>query len=201
MTMSLTIGMLLFEDLEELDLVGPWEVFTMASMDMDDVKVVTIAEQAEPVRCAKGLRLVPDHSFETAPPLDMVLVPGGQGTNTEVENPVLIDWLRKTGSSCRWITSVCTGALLLQECGFLDGKRATTHWGFIETLRKRAPEVEVLENVRYVDDGNVVTAAGVSAGIDMALWLVGQIWDIERARRTQRFMQYDPAPPYASASA
>ncbi len=199
--MSLTIGMLLFEDLEELDLVGPWEVFTMASMDMDDVKVVTIAEQAEPVRCAKGLRLVPDHSFETAPPLDMVLVPGGQGTNTEVENPVLIDWLRKTGSSCRWITSVCTGALLLQECGFLDGKRATTHWGFIETLRKRAPEVEVLENVRYVNDGNVVTAAGVSAGIDMALWLVGQIWDIERARRTQRFMQYDPAPPYASASA
>ena len=99
--MSLTIGMLLFEDLEELDLVGPWEVFSMASMGMQDVKLVTVAEKGEPVRCAKGLRPLPDHTFEAAPPLDVILVPGGQGTRAEVENPVLIDWLRNTGSSCR----------------------------------------------------------------------------------------------------
>ena len=195
---SPTIGLLCFDELEELDLIGPWEVLTSAVLGLPGARVVTIAERPEPVGCAKGLRLLPDHSFSDAPPLDVVLVPGGQGTRREIENPVLLEWLRKAGEGCTWVTSVCTGSLLLHGAGFTQGRRITTHWAFVEELRKQAPEAEVLADVRYVRDGNVVTAAGVSAGIDMALWLVGQIWDPERARGIQRVIQYEPAPPYAA---
>jgi transcriptional regulator GlxA family with amidase domain len=195
--MGLTLGIVLFDDVEELDFVGPWEVFGSACEALTDDRMVTIAERGEPVRCRKGLRVVPDHSFENAPRLDVLLVPGGQGTRREVENRAMIEWLRKAGGSCRWVTSVCTGALLLHEAGFARGRRVTTHWGFIEPLRRRG-EVTVLENVRWVRDGNLVTAAGVSAGIDMALWLLGQIHGPDLARKVQRYMEYDPAPPYAA---
>jgi len=191
-----TIGVLLFDDAEELDFVGPWEVFTMAIADLAESRVVTIAERPGAIRCAKGLRVIPDCDFAGAPDLDAILVPGGQGTRREAENPVLLDWLAKAASRCQWVTSVCTGSLLLHASGLATGRRITTHWAFVEALRGRAPDATVLEQVRYVRDGNLVTAAGVSAGIDMALWLVGQIWGIDRARRTQRLMEYDPAPPY-----
>jgi transcriptional regulator GlxA family with amidase domain len=193
-----TIGMLIFDDAEELDFVGPWEVFTMAAKTRDDIRVVTIAERAGPVRCAKGMRVLPDHTLTDAPALDVVLVPGGMGTRREVNNPVLIDWLRKIAPNLHWVTSVCTGALLLCEAGFARGKRVTTHWAFVEELRKRYPDVEVLGNVRYVRDDRLCTAAGVSAGIDLALWLTGQLWGVDTARNTQRAMEYDPAPPYAA---
>ncbi len=193
-----TIGIVLFEDVEELDAIGPWEVFTSAAMLRDDVSVVTLAQSRDLVRCAKGLRIQPDHTIADAPELDVLLVPGGQGTRREVDNPVLIDWLRRVAPSCSWVTSVCTGALLLCEAGLCQGRRVTTHWGFIEQLRKRYPDTEVIERRRYVRDDRLVTAAGISAGIDMALWLVGQLWDVESARRTQRMMEYDPAPPYAA---
>ncbi len=196
--MSNTIGILLFDDVEELDFVGPWEVFSATAQQLfPDDRVVTIAQQSRPIRCAKGLRVLPDVDFATAPPLDLVLVPGGQGTRREVSNPTLIGWLRDAGQRCQWVTSVCTGALLLHEAGFARGRRVTTHWAFVETLRQRG-DVTVLENRRYVRDGNVVTAAGVSAGIDLALWLVGQIHGIDVARKVQRGIEYDPAPPYAA---
>jgi len=192
-----TFGILLFDDVEELDFAGPWEVLTSAVAAHPEDRVLTVAQRDDAVRCAKGLRVVPDFTFETAPPLDVVLVPGGQGTRTEVDNPVLIDWLRSVADGCRWVTSVCTGALLLHEAGPARGKRVTTHWGFIEALRDRG-DVTVLEGVRYVRDGNLVTAAGVSAGIDMALWLVGQIYDVAHARRVQHYIEYDPSPPYGA---
>jgi transcriptional regulator GlxA family with amidase domain len=195
--MGTTTGILIFDDFEELDAVGPWEVFTMAKMLSPEDRVVMIAATREPVRAAKGMRILPDHSFADAPALDVVLVPGGQGTRREVANPELIEWLRKVGAQCKWVTSVCTGALLLHEAGFAKGKRVTTHWGFVEQLRKRG-DVEVLEKLRYVRDGNLVTSAGVSAGIDMALWLVGQIHGVQAARQVQHFMEYDPAPPYSA---
>jgi len=193
-----TIGLLIFDGAEELDFVGPWEVFTMAAKVRDDIRVVTIAERAGPVACAKGMRVLPDHTLADAPQLDVVMVPGGIGTRREVDNPVVIDWLRRIAPGLRWVTSVCTGALLLCEAGLARGRRVTTHWAFIEDLRKRYPDVEVLAGVRYVRDENVCTAAGVSAGIDLALWLTGQIWGIDTARKTQRAMEYDPAPPYAA---
>jgi transcriptional regulator GlxA family with amidase domain len=227
--MATTTGILLFEDAEELDFAGPWEVFTAAAMiETSDAetasrrtrgepelaaaaaasqvsrdrsrwasRVVTLAESERPVRCAKGMRVVPDHGFANAPALDVVVVPGGWGTRREVANPALIEWLRKAGAECRWVTSVCTGALLLHEAGFAKGRRITTHWSFVEQLRQRG-DVTVLEQVRYVRDGNLVTAAGVSAGIDMSLWLVGQLHDPAFARRVQHYIEYHPAPPYAA---
>ncbi len=197
--MGITTGLLIFNDAEELDFVGPWEVFTAAAkMRSEGDVVVTIAERAEPVRCNKGMRVLPDCTFADAPPLDVVLVPGGQGTRREVDNPVLIEWLRSAGERCTWVTSVCTGALVLHGAGFARGRRVTTHWAFVETLRARG-DITVLDRVRYVRDGNVVTSAGVSAGIDMALWLVGQLHGEEFARNVQRYIEYDPAPPYAAA--
>ncbi|HTO54621.1 MAG TPA: DJ-1/PfpI family protein [Myxococcota bacterium] len=195
--MGVTTGILLFDDYEELDAVGPWEVFSVARQLLPENRVLTIAATREPVRAAKGLRTLPDCSFADAPQLDVVLVPGGQGTRREVGNPALVDWLRKAGSACRWVTSVCTGALLLHEAGFARKKRVTTHWAFVEQLRQRG-DVEVLENIRYVRDGNLVTSAGISAGIDMSLWLVGQLHGVDTARKVQRIMEYDPAPPYAA---
>lgn len=194
---EVTIGILLFDDVEELDFVGPYEVFGALRTATGRGKLVTIAEKEGPVRCAKGLRVLPDHSFADAPALDVVLVPGGQGTRREVSNEVLIEWLRKVGADCEWVTSVCTGALLLYEAGFARGKRVTTHWAFVEELRARG-DITVLDGPRYVRDGNLVTSAGVSAGLDMALWLLGQLHSPEVARRVQRGIQYDPAPPYTA---
>jgi transcriptional regulator GlxA family with amidase domain len=196
--MAITTGILLFDDAEELDFVGPWEVFTMARMNGHEAdRVVTIAEREGPVRAAKGMRVLPDHGFVDAPPLDVVVVPGGMGTRKEVENPALLEWLRKAAEPCTWVTSVCTGSLLLHGAGLARGRRVTTHWAFVPALRERG-DIEVLERVRWVRDGNLVTAAGVSAGIDMALWVVGQLHGPDHARLTQRLMEYDPAPPYAA---
>ena len=193
-----TIGIVLFQDAEELDWAGPYEVFGMATLSIENARVVTIAENLEAVRSFNGLRVLPDYDFSNAPALDVVLVPGGQGTRKEVDNPVMTDWIAKTAPGCQWVSSVCTGSLLLHGAGLTDGKRVTTHWGYIDALRERAPKTTVLADARYVRDGNLVTAAGVSAGIDMALWLVGQLWGVEHARGTQRLMEYDPAPPYSA---
>jgi len=194
-----TIGILIFDDAEELDFVGPWEVFTMAkAVDPDAHKVILIAEENRAIRCAKGMRVLPDVTTGDCPRLDVLLVPGGQGTRREVENASLLAWIAKTAAGCEWITSVCTGAMLLTAAGPARAKRVTTHWGFVEQLRKRGEAAQVLENIRYVRDGNVVTAAGVSAGIDMALWLTGQMHGPDFARKVQRAMEYDPAPPYAA---
>ncbi len=195
---EITVGILIFDDVEELDFVGPFEVFGALRKATGRGRVVTIAASREPVLCTNGLRVIPDHDFRDAPELDVVLVPGGQGTRREVDNPVLIDWIRKVGERCEWVTSVCTGALLLHEAGFAKGKRVTTFHGFLDDLRARG-DVEVLDGPRFVRDGNLVTSAGVSAGIDMALWLVGQIHSPDIARRVQRGIEYDPAPPYTAA--
>jgi transcriptional regulator GlxA family with amidase domain len=192
------VGILLFEDAEELDFVGPWEVFTGARTLTGNVDVITIAERLEPVRAAKGLRVIPDSTLESAGPLDVVLVPGGQGARLrESKNQRILGYLRDVAPHCQWVTSVCTGAMVLHAAGLLRGKRATTHWAYCDQLEAQG-DVTVLRHVRYVRDGNVVTSAGVSAGIDMSLWLVGQTLGPDTARNVQRTMQYDPAPPYAA---
>lgn len=168
----------------------------MAQTDGD--RVVTIAEQLDPVRCRKGLRVLPDHTFADAPELDVVLVPGGQGSRRERDNPAMLEFIRRVAPGCTWVTSVCTGVFVLEAAGPARAKTVTTHWAAIEELRGLAPDLTVLENVRYVRDQNLVTSAGVSAGIDMALWLVGQLYSVEHARMTQYSMEYNPAPPYAA---
>jgi transcriptional regulator GlxA family with amidase domain len=192
------IGIVLFDGTEELDFVGPWEVFTMASkMEGVELEAFTVSRDGAQVRCAKGMRVLSDHAFTSAPRMDVVLVPGGEGRKREMHDERMLGWLRARGAEASWITSVCTGTFLLHGAGLCAGRRVTTHWASIEELRARGG-LTVLEDVRYVRDGNLVTASGVSAGIDMALWLVGQLWSPAIARQVQRRMQYDPAPPYAA---
>lgn len=199
------IGILIFPDAEELDFVGPYEVFTMSNEVFtlhgkpEPDEVMLISETGGTVACRKGMRIETDCAIADAPALDVLLVPGGQGTRTQVENKALLDWIARVDRDTTWTTSVCTGALLLAASGAAADKRVTTHWAFVDQLRDRGEAAEVLENTRYVRDGKLVTAAGVSAGIDMALWLVGQMHGPDHARMTQRAMEYDPAPPYAAA--
>jgi len=191
-----TFGVLVFDGAEELDYVGPWEVFTASAQVLGGRdQVVLVAQSVEPVRSAKGLRVLPDHGFDDHPPLDVVLVPGGMGTRREVDNDVLLGWLGKVAESAQWVTSVCTGSLLLHAAGPAKGKRVATHWSFEDTLEARG-DITVVRDARWVRDGNVVTSQGVSAGIDMALWLIGQLESPTHARTVQRYIQYAPAPPY-----
>ncbi|MBV9541162.1 MAG: DJ-1/PfpI family protein [Alphaproteobacteria bacterium] len=195
--MTHRIGILIFDGAEELDFVGPYEVFTMAkAIKPGWSEVLLVAERESAVTCAKGMRMLPDATTADCGKLDVLLIPGGQGTRREVKNETLLGWIAETAQSCTWVTSVCTGAMLLTAAGPARGKRVTTHWAFVETLRKRNEAAEVLDNFRYVRDGKVVTSAGVSAGIDMALWLVGQMVDVPFARAVQKQMEYDPLPPY-----
>ncbi len=202
---AFTIGLVLFDRAEELDWVGPFEVFTMAREvsggrgPASAIRVVLLSEDGGSVTGAKGLRNEVDASFETSPKLDVLLIPGGIGTRTEIENPKMLAFLAEKARECAWVTSVCTGSAVLEAAGLARGKRITTHWAYLPTLRERAGEgTTVLENVRYVRDGRLLTAAGVSAGIDMALWLVGELFGVPHARLTQKAMEYDPAPPYAA---
>jgi len=197
--MAFTIGLAIFPDAEELDFIGPWEVFTASAMlrerdgEQPD-RALLIAADLDPVRCNKGLRVLPDATFDEHPALDVVLVPGGQGTRREAENPALLGWLAKVSSAAQWTTSVCTGSLLLHTAWVADGRRLATHWGFEDELERRG--ATVVRDARWVRDGQVVSSQGVSAGIDMALWLVGQLHSPAHARATQRYIQYEPAPPY-----
>ncbi|MFB9880735.1 DJ-1/PfpI family protein [Planobispora siamensis] len=191
-----TYGLLIFEGVEELDFTGPWEVFTVSSALRGGADTsVLIAEQDGPVRCNKGMRVLPDHTLENHPPLDVLLVPGGTGTRREVNNPAVVEWITKTSAEVSWVTSVCTGALLLHEAGPARGRRVATHRSFEDGLQARG-EITVVRDARYVVDGNLVTSQGVSAGIDMALWLIGRLHGRDHARAVRRLIQYDPAPPY-----
>jgi transcriptional regulator GlxA family with amidase domain len=192
-------GVVVFDGAEELDFVGPWEVFTasemvLASGTLEPDRVMTIAERADPVRCAKGLRVIPDRTFADHPPLDVVLLPGGMGTRREQHNAALLEWLRSVSASAAWTTSVCTGSLLLHAAGLAGGRRLATHWSFEDALEGLG--ATVVRDVRWVRDGSIVSSQGVSAGIDMALWLVGELHGPTHARLVQRYIQYAPAPPY-----
>lgn len=190
------IAIVLFDGVEELDFAGPWEVFTMLSQTVEgSCNVFAVSETGGQVTCAKKLRVLADHSFETCPPIDVFLVPGGMGTRREVANPAMLAFLQRIAPTAEVATSVCTGSFVLEAAGLLTGKRATTHWGSIDRL-KALGTVEVVENTRFVDEGAVVTSSGVSAGIDMALHLVGRLWDPPTARRVQKYMEYFPDPPY-----
>ena len=191
------IGIYLFDDAEELDFAGPWEVLSSWARGWPDdgVEVVTLAGRDGPVTCAKGLRVLPDHTLETVPPLDVLVYPGGVGTRRHLGDETVRSWLRDLAGTGTLITSVCTGSLVLADAGLLDGRPATTHWASLDLLAGLGTEIEVLPDERFVDDGEVITASGVSAGIDMALHLVARLGSVERARQVRRYIQYDPQPP------
>ena len=193
--MTQTIGIVLFPDFEELDAMGPRETLgMMARLSGGEWRVVIVSQDGKPVRGFLGTSIVADHSFADCPPLDVIVVPGGQGTRQEVDNPQMIDFVRGAGTDAQYVTSVCTGAFILHRAGFLSGKRATTHWGAIGQLRELG-DVEVLDSERWVRDGNVITSAGISAGIDMSLYLVSLLKDAQTALNVQKMMEYYPQPP------
>ena len=190
------IGIMLFEGAEELDWAGPWEVLSAwAHQHQDDVEVFTIAQTLAPVTCAKGLRVLPDRTLAEAGALDVVIVPGGRGTRALIEDKPTHEWLHGLAKRGTLVTSVCTGSLVLAGAGLLRNRPATTWWGALDRLRELDATIEVRPAARFVDSGAVVTAAGVSAGIDMSLHLVARLHSVERAREVRRYIQYDPEPP------
>jgi transcriptional regulator GlxA family with amidase domain len=191
------IGVALFEGAEELDWAGPWEVLAAWAKGWpeDGVEVLTIAPEAGPVECAKGLRVLPDATWESAPPLDVLVYPGGVGTRRDLGDEAVLERLRGLRAGGTLMTSVCTGSLVFAAAGLLDGRPATTWWGALDRLAELGSGIEVRPDDRFVDAGEVVTSAGVSAGIDMALHLVRRLHSEERARDVRRYIQYDPQPP------
>jgi transcriptional regulator GlxA family with amidase domain len=191
------IGIALFDGAEELDWAGPWEVLAAWATQWPDdgVRVLTLAREAGTITCAKGLRVVPEETWESAPRLDVLVYPGGIGTRAQLGDEIVRAWLRGIAASGALVTSVCTGSLVLADAGLLEGRPATTWWGRLDELRTLGRDIEVRPDDRFVDSGEVVTAAGVSAGIDMALHLVARLHSPERAREVRRYIQYDPEPP------
>ena len=187
----MNFGVLLFPGAEELDLVGPWEMVTMwRQVAGGPEDCLVIAEHKAPVVCAKGLSVNPHASFESCPDLDYLLVPGGQGTRTEVSNEILLEFITRQAESCEAILSVCTGSFILHAAGLLCGRKATTHWGSLDRLRGLG-DVDVVER-RFVRDGKVWSAAGVSAGIDMMLAFIADTAGGEVAGKVQFAAEYYP---------
>jgi transcriptional regulator GlxA family with amidase domain len=192
-----TIAVAVFAGAEELDFVGPWEVLAAWSRQWPDdgVEIFTVADTRDPIECAKGLRVFADHTWETAPEFDVLVYPGGRGTRAQLEDDGVRTRLRSYAERGTLMTSVCTGSLVYAAAGLLDGRAATTHWQSLDLLGSLGRDVRVSEDDRFVDEGDVITAAGVSAGIDMALHLVARLHSPERARDVRRYIQYDPEPP------
>ena len=197
--MSQTIGIYLYNNVEVLDFAGPFEVFNTATRmhkslhpesQEDRFKVVTLAEKSGIVRAREGLYVMPDSVISQHPPLDVLIVPGGVHTS-EMEKPQVLDWVRRVNGGTQITAAICTGAFILGRAGILGGLNVTTHWEDIPDLRMLLPDSKVQENARWIDEGHIVTTAGISAGIDMALHLVAKLEDEALAIRTARQMEYD----------
>jgi transcriptional regulator GlxA family with amidase domain len=193
---GMNVGIFVFDEAEELDVAGPFEVLT-AWAEHSAIKphVSTFSWDGGGVRLAKGLRLVPDRSADDVGPLHVLVHPGGWGTRALLADGAHLEWLHAMRAQTPLIASVCTGSLVLAAAGLLAGRPATTHWAHYDDLAEIDPSVVLDTEARYVDDGDVVTSAGVSAGIDMALHLVARLESPDVARAVRRAIQYDPAPP------
>jgi transcriptional regulator GlxA family with amidase domain len=191
------VAILIFPDVEVLDFCGPFEVFSVTRLDdarrretRSPFEVRLVAETRDVVTATGGMRVLPDCTLADCPPLDVLVVPGGWGTRALLEHRALLDWIAARGSAVPTLTSVCTGALLLGRAGLLDGRRATTHWRSLDLLREIAPRTTVEDDLHVVEDGRVVTSAGISAGIDMSLRIVTRLYGETIARETARHMEY-----------
>ncbi|MGA2016028.1 MAG: DJ-1/PfpI family protein [Opitutaceae bacterium] len=191
--MRKNVAILVFDDVEVLDFAGPFEVFAVT----DELRshtvfnVVTVAPAAGTIRARNGLGVVPGFTIGDCPPPDILVVPGGFGTRALLRNEVLIHWIQEKSRAAEITMSVCTGALLLAQAGILEGRRVTTHHDAIDLLRKLAPNAIVDPGARFHDTGGVLTAAGISAGIDCALHLVGRVLGEAAARETAAYMEYE----------
>ncbi|MEW6106554.1 MAG: DJ-1/PfpI family protein [Bacillota bacterium] len=191
------VGIVIFPDVEVLDFCGPFEVFSVTRLreerrreDPSPFEVLLVAEHEGVMTTTGGMRVIPDYTFANCPALDILVVPGGWGTRKEITNPHLLRWLADRGQRVETLTSVCTGAMLLGQAGLLDGRHATTHWRSLDWMRESFPSVRVEDQLHVVEDGHVLTSAGISAGIDMALRVVARYCGEAVARNTARMMEY-----------
>ena len=187
--MPRNLAILIFADAEVLDFCGPLEVFSAVGRFQPAFNVFTVAGKS-PVLAKSGLSVNPQYRLVDCPRPDILLVPGGQGTRCEMHNAGLIEWIKQRAAAAELVLSVCTGALLLAKAGLLDGLEATTHHGALELLREVAPRTTVHADRRYVDNGRVICSAGIAAGIDMSLYVVGKLLGSEIARQTAAYMEY-----------
>lgn len=191
------VGIILFKDVEVLDFCGPFEVFSAARInegsrreEISPFDVKLVAEKDSPLVTAGGMKVLPDYVFEKCPRLDILVVPGGWGVREVINNMAMLNWLRTRSEEVETLTSVCTGSILLGKAGLLDGLSATTHWSSLEWMRELFPDVTVESGKRVVEEGRIITSAGISAGIDMALRVVARYYGEGVARATAKHMEY-----------
>lgn len=196
--MTLKIAFLIYDTAAELDIVGPWDVFAASKfLNKGGLETYTVAITEEPVTCSGGLRMIPSYSIKNAPRPDILVVPGTVDPLPMTKNAEIMNWIADMDSTTQWTVGVCTGSILLVGAGVAKDKRVNTHWSYVDML-KNSKDVTVVDKARYVRDGKLVTSAGVTAGIDLALWLTGQLFGPEHARAAQHLLEYYPAPPYAA---
>ncbi len=190
-------GILIFDDVEVLDFCGPFEVFSVTRLNEEKrleepspFGIMLVAETDRLVTATGGMRVAPHCTIDTCPPLDILLVPGGLGTRKELTNSRLLAWIGERAAKAEILASVCTGSMLLGKAGLLKGRRATTHWAMLDWMRESFPETTVERGLHVVEDGNIFTSAGISAGIDCALLIVARYFGEETARATARRMEY-----------
>jgi len=200
---KVNVGILIFDMVELLDFAGPFEVFSRTRLTPGiearrseisaPLCVFTVSKSDKPITATGGLRIVPHFCFEAAPPIELLVIPGGVGTRTLLAERATLDWIRATAAQAKRVSSICTGSLLLARAGLLNGKRATTHWGALDLLQQISDSLQasihVERSARVVDDG-VITSAGISAGIDMAFYVVEQMFGKEIADETAHYMEY-----------
>lgn len=193
------VGILVFDEVEVLDFAGPYEVFSRTrlapgvesrrSLEQAPFHVFTVARSSEPINATGGMRVIPDHSFATAPRIDILVVPGGFGTRPLLQDSEILAWIQSVAAQAPRTTSVCTGSLLLAKAGLLHGRRATTHWGALDLLGSLDETIHVERELRFVDD-TIVTSAGIAAGIEMSFHVVESLYGREIAEDTARYMEY-----------
>jgi len=186
------VAIYVHDDVEVLDFCGPFEVFGAAGLENGEnaFRVFTVAKTASPITTNNGMKIIPNHDFSNCPPLDILLIPGGR-TRVILNDPEAMGWIKQQTDRIEYSLSVCTGALVFGKLGLLDGLSATTHYSAYDILQEIAPKTTVRRGARYVDNGRIITSAGVSAGLDMALHVVSKLVSEESALATARYMEYD----------
>lgn len=185
----ISIGILIFPDVEELDFVGPFEVLSYANkVTSESTRILLIAENSGPVRAANGMRVLPDVTLDECPPLDVLIIPGGYGRRAAMKNETLLNFIKTRQATLRFTASVCTGSFLLAEAGLLTGKKATTYHAFFDELAGYGIEVLTAKVVR---EGSIITAGGVSSGIELGFYLLREMFDLDLAQKAAKLIEYD----------
>ncbi|MBD0833219.1 DJ-1/PfpI family protein [Aestuariibaculum sediminum] len=193
MTKKINVGIFIFNEVEVLDFAGPFEVFSLVEDNNQKIfNVITIGEGNKLLSARNGLKVHSDYLFNNHPKLDILIIPGGYGAeHIEIKNKCLLNWIKEQSNKVQILASVCTGALLLAECGLLNNKKATTHWMDLDRLEQDYPKIEVVRDVKFVDEGNLLTSGGISAGINMSFHIIKRLLGKEIAEHTAKRMEYD----------